>query len=90
MAVRHQPSPKEEEARLILEAQLTKEAREAEEAQKTVQNLMELQCPMGMQRAELVEGRMSRKRTRPRWCTVYVVMEIHYIPIGEDPLRGEP
>lgn len=34
----------------------------------------------------LIEGRMSRKRTGPRWCTVTMDVEYHYLPISEDPL----
>lgn len=41
-------------------------------------------------RALLVEGRLSRRRTGPRWCTVAADIEYDYLPVCEDPLGKDP
>lgn len=40
--------------------------------------------PLEGYQAQLMEGRMTRMRTGPRWCTVHAELKYHYLPIGED------
>lgn len=49
-----------------------------------------LQALEAVFRAVLVEGRLSRKRTRPRWCMVSADIEYHYQPVSKDPLVKPP